>query len=69
MTVKTLDHVNIRTALLEQTYAFYTDLLGLRLTPFPSGAEPLVLPGSEGERCYTRARCRLSSRRSSIRST
>ena len=35
MTVKTLDHVNIRTALLERTYAFYTDLLGLRLTPFP----------------------------------
>jgi catechol 2,3-dioxygenase-like lactoylglutathione lyase family enzyme len=34
MSVKTLDHVNIRTALLEETYAFYTGL-GLRLTPFP----------------------------------
>jgi catechol 2,3-dioxygenase-like lactoylglutathione lyase family enzyme len=35
MSVKTLDHVNIRSALLEETYAFYVNLLGLTLTPFP----------------------------------
>ena len=45
---------------------------GLRLTTLSRSrvdASPSVLPGSERERCYTRGRCRLSSRRSSIRST
>lgn len=35
MTAKTLDHVNIRTGKLAETYAFYGELLGLTVTPFP----------------------------------
>ena len=36
MSIKTLDHVNIRTAKLQETYAFYTEVLGLTLTA-PAG--------------------------------
>ena len=35
MSIKTLDHVNIRTAKLKETYGFYGELLGLKLTPSP----------------------------------
>jgi len=35
MPIRTLDHVNIRTAQLRETYAFYAELLGLTLTAPP----------------------------------
>jgi catechol 2,3-dioxygenase-like lactoylglutathione lyase family enzyme len=35
MSVKTLDHVNIRTSLPEETFGFYTRLLGLTLEHTP----------------------------------
>jgi catechol 2,3-dioxygenase-like lactoylglutathione lyase family enzyme len=44
MSVKTLDHVNIRTSLLEETYGFYTRLLGLTLEPAP-GRKDLRMGG------------------------
>ena len=44
MSVKTLDHVNIHTSLLEETYGFYTRLLGLRLELTP-GRKDLTRSG------------------------
>ena len=39
MPINTLDHVNIRTALLAETYAFYAELLGLTLSLAPGAKD------------------------------
>jgi catechol 2,3-dioxygenase-like lactoylglutathione lyase family enzyme len=37
MRIKKLDHITIRTALLEETIAFYSQVLGMTVGPFPGG--------------------------------
>jgi catechol 2,3-dioxygenase-like lactoylglutathione lyase family enzyme len=42
MTIRSLDHVNIRTRQVEVTAAFFRDVLGMTVTP-PPGMKPGVL--------------------------
>ena len=39
MTILTLDHVNVRTTLMEQSRRFYQDLLGMTVAPAPGASD------------------------------